>query len=149
VKKYFRFCLMILMNSKTFPTKVRPRLRLLNYLTFWLTLITSYLSSSPKEPLIWLAWGNSYTIGEGVAPHERWPEQVASRDATSWKIEYTARSGWTSSKLFRALATKNYPPASAHRITLQIGVNNRSQGLNPNNFRQDFIQLLTLDVQTS
>jgi len=112
-------------------------------------VLSSCLSQSTYQALVWLAWGDSYTIGEGVAVHERWPEQVAAQDTQRWQIEYTARTGWTSSDLLKALASKNYPPASANRISLLIGVNNQYRGLSPDDFRHDFIQLLTLAIQTS
>ncbi|TQU00139.1 SGNH/GDSL hydrolase family protein, partial [Xanthomonas perforans] len=32
--------------------------------------------TAPGAPLRYLALGDSYTIGEGVAPDQRWPSQL-------------------------------------------------------------------------
>ena len=77
-----------------------------------------------------LALGDSYTIGEGVAAADRWPMQVAAavRDA---KIDLAdpsvlARTGWTTGDLLAAMDAA--PLAKQYDlVTLMIGVNNQFQ----------------------
>ncbi|MCX7616576.1 GDSL-type esterase/lipase family protein [Tepidiforma sp.] len=83
-------------------------------------------------PLRLLHLGDSYTIGEGVASHERWPEQLAARlraeglDLDPPRI--IATTGWTTAEL--ATAIDAGPPAgSFDLITLLIGVNDQYRGL--------------------
>jgi len=87
-----------------------------------------------------LALGDSYTIGEGVAPNENWPHQLAAAlhlDAP----EIVARTGWTTDELSAAMdAHAFHPPYDL--VTLLIGVNNQYRGRDPENYRVEFRTLL-------
>ena len=78
-----------------------------------------------------LALGDSYTIGEGVASGERWPMQLAARlrneafDIVDPQI--IATTGWTTGELSAAMdATSFAPPYDL--VTLLVGVNNQYRG---------------------
>jgi len=79
----------------------------------------------------YLALGDSYTIGEGVAEHERWPDQLARllEPALAAAVEVTtiARTGWTTDELAGALeAAPLAPPYDL--VSLLIGVNDQYRG---------------------
>jgi lysophospholipase L1-like esterase len=93
-----------------------------------------------------LALGDSYTIGEGVAAAERWPAQlVALLHAHGIALgtpEIIARTGWTTDELAAALddAHALQPPYAL--VTLLIGVNNQYRGRDLENYRVEFRRLL-------
>ncbi|TAN05425.1 MAG: SGNH/GDSL hydrolase family protein [Rhodanobacteraceae bacterium] len=78
-----------------------------------------------------LALGDSYTIGEGVAAAERWPAQLAVRlrdegiDIADPQI--VATTGWTTDELSAAMDAATFVPPYA-LVTLLIGVNNQYRG---------------------
>lgn len=82
-------------------------------------------------PGTYLALGDSYTIGEGVAPTERWPVQLAMR-LRQVGIAVTdpvilARTGWTTDELAAAMDAATFAPPYA-LVTLLIGVNDQYGG---------------------
>ncbi len=93
----------------------------------------------------YLALGDSYTIGEGVAVGERWPNQLVERlrehgmpiDAA----EIVAKTGWTTDELSAAMDAHTYKPPYA-LVTLLIGVNNQYRGRDLQNYRAEFEVLL-------
>lgn len=95
--------------------------------------------------LKYLALGDSYTIGEAVAPAERWPAQLAAglRAAGQALAEpvIVARTGWTTRELAAALAAA--PPGGPFDlISLLIGVNDQYRGRTCAAYRADFAALL-------
>jgi lysophospholipase L1-like esterase len=93
----------------------------------------------------YLALGDSYTIGEGVAADENWPHQlVAELRAQGVAIadpEIIARTGWTTDELSAAMDTHTFHPPYA-LVTLLIGVNNQYRGRDIDNYRTEFRALL-------
>lgn len=86
-----------------------------------------------------LALGDSYTVGEGVAPAESWPLQLAAR----LKLEPTvvATSGWTSGELLAALDAD--PPNGPYEVvSLCIGVNDQFRGLPLDGYTDNLAALL-------
>jgi len=75
-----------------------------------------------------LALGDSYTIGQGVAPAERWPAQLAAlltrHGLPLAPPEYVAKTGWTTEDLAAAL-DREPPRGPFALVTLQIGVNDQ------------------------
>ncbi len=103
-----------------------------------------------KKPLRYLALGDSYTIGEGLAPEQRWPVQLCTQLAqhgiaiTSPKI--IARTGWTTDELMAgiddALARDQTAKLPFDLISLQIGVNNQYRGRHVDEFAEQFETLI-------
>ena len=92
-----------------------------------------------------LALGDSYTIGEGVAAEERWPDQLAvalrKHGIPIHDPEIIARTGWTTDELSVAIAAQPLHPPYA-LVTLLIGVNNQYRGRDADNYRVEFRNLL-------
>lgn len=92
-----------------------------------------------------LALGDSYTIGEGVAADERWPAQLARRLCALGidvaEPEVIARTGWTTDELSAAMDAATFTPPYA-LVTLLIGVNNQYRGRTLDNYRDEFDALL-------
>ncbi|MBU6477170.1 MAG: SGNH/GDSL hydrolase family protein [Xanthomonadaceae bacterium] len=92
-----------------------------------------------------LALGDSYTIGEGVAPSERWPAQLVARlrnegiDIADPVI--VATTGWTTDELAAAMDAAAFAP-SYDLVTLLIGVNNQYRGRPLDEYRTQFRDLL-------
>lgn len=93
----------------------------------------------------YLALGDSYTIGEGVDPADRWPVQLAARlrerGFTLGDPLIVAATGWTTDELSRAIA-QTQPPGSFDLVTLLIGVNNQYRGRSEEEYRLQFQALL-------
>jgi lysophospholipase L1-like esterase len=92
-----------------------------------------------------LALGDSYTIGEGVAPADRWTDQLAAALRKSGSVvappEVIARTGWTTDELSAAMDRHVlHPPYDL--VTLLIGVNNQYRGRDLDNYRREFRALL-------
>jgi lysophospholipase L1-like esterase len=92
-----------------------------------------------------LALGDSYTIGEGVNPSQRWPVLLARRlqerglpVADPYII---ARTGWTTDELSSALGLADLQ-LPYRLVTLLIGVNNQYRGRSSEEYRSEFIALL-------
>jgi lysophospholipase L1-like esterase len=92
-----------------------------------------------------LALGDSYTIGEGVAEAERWPVRLAAmlRErgvavADPWIV---ARTGWTTDELSAAIDEAD-PRGPFALVTLLIGVNDQYRGREVEAYRPAFAGLL-------
>ena len=92
-----------------------------------------------------LALGDSYTIGEGVAPEERWPVQLAAalrhQGATIANPEIVAKTGWTTDELVAAIDSAD-PRGRYDLVSLLIGVNNQYRGLPLDDYGWQFAELL-------
>ena len=103
------------------------------------------MSTTASAAERYLALGDSYTIGEGVAPAERWPVQLAARlraaGAEIGDPEIVATTGWTTDELSHAMdGAKLTAPYAL--VTLLIGVNNQYRGRSLANYREEFSALL-------
>lgn len=100
--------------------------------------------------LRFLALGDSYTVGEGLALEEGWPAQLiqllaeAGIDAAPFKI--VAQTGWTTDELIDALDAELLEP-SYDLVTLLIGVNNQYRQLRLENYEQSFQVLLRSAIE--
>ena len=102
----------------------------------------------PREPataIRYVALGDSYTIGEGVAARERWPDRLAARltreGVAARVVANPARTGDTTEDVL----TRQLPVldgADAGLATLQIGVNDWVQGVSADRFRANVTKLL-------
>jgi lysophospholipase L1-like esterase len=97
-----------------------------------------------------LALGDSYTIGEGVAPDERWPLQLVARLRAEGigigEPRIVATTGWTTDELSAAMETADFTPPYA-LVTLLIGVNNQYRGRGVDEYRAQFRDLLQRAIQ--
>lgn len=93
----------------------------------------------------YLALGDSYTIGQGVAEQDRYPNQLkdslGNAGLAIGESLMIARTGWTTDELSNGIdnATVN-PPYNL--VTLLIGVNNQYRGRSLENYREEFAALL-------
>jgi lysophospholipase L1-like esterase len=97
----------------------------------------------------YLALGDSYTIGESVAEHERWPNQLAGLLRTndiSTEVTLIARTGWTTDELWQGIQAKHINPPY-DLVSLLIGVNNQYRGLDIAEYREEFIFLLNKSIE--
>lgn len=103
------------------------------------------MSSTTPTPLRWLALGDSYTIGEGVAETARWPVLLAAqlRDAgiTIADPRIIATTGWTTDELSTGMNAAE-PLGRWDLVSLLIGVNNQYRGRSLADYRGDFHALL-------
>lgn len=101
-------------------------------------------ASAPEGPRF-LALGDSYTIGEQVAPAERWPVQlVGLLRAAGTPVgdpEIIATTGWTTDELSAGIA-RAAPRGPYALVTLLIGVNNQYRGRSVDEYRLQFRTLL-------
>jgi lysophospholipase L1-like esterase len=92
-----------------------------------------------------LALGDSYTIGESVAPEERWPVQLgALLRAEGLDVgdpTLIATTGWTTDELSAAIDRAN-PQGAFDLVSLLIGVNNQYRGRGQDEYRAQFAALL-------
>ncbi|HZG69851.1 MAG TPA: GDSL-type esterase/lipase family protein, partial [Herpetosiphonaceae bacterium] len=93
----------------------------------------------------YLALGDSYTIGEGVAAEERWPEQLVqllrAEGIGLAAPEIVARTGWTTGELIAGMS-QAHPNGLFDLVSLLIGVNNQYRGLPPAAFESELLLLL-------
>jgi lysophospholipase L1-like esterase len=96
--------------------------------------------------LKFLALGDSYTIGERVAPAQRWPMQLAarlrSRGVDMSDPTILARTGWTTDELLAAM-DRAKPDGGNDLVTLLIGVNDQYRGYDVKGFTERFDVLLS------
>lgn len=101
-------------------------------------------------PLTYLALGDSYTIGEGVAQEDNFPNQAVSllnrthegsnsRQFGSPVI--IAKTGWTTDELDAAIDEANIQP-HFDIVSLLIGVNNQYRGRSVSEYKVQFDHLL-------
>ena len=100
---------------------------------------------SPEPRRSFLALGDSYTVGEGVAGSDRWPNQLAAalRD-TGVDIDdprIIATTGWTTDELSLAVDAASLGNDYA-LVALLIGVNNQYRGRSIDNYASEFSNLL-------
>ena len=97
------------------------------------------------KPLTYLALGDSYTIGEGVAPRERWPMQLAAalrEGGIAVEVpRVIATTGWTTDELSTAMDAAE-PLGAWDFVSLLIGVNNQYRGRDAGEYEQQFDALL-------
>lgn len=97
----------------------------------------------------YLALGDSYTIGEGVAESGRWPVQLAARlRADGLSVEdprIVARTGWTVAELDQAMDAESFD-APYDLVTLLIGVNDQYRKGSPDTYRAELREMLSRAV---
>ncbi len=98
-----------------------------------------------SDPISYLALGDSYTIGEGVAASGRWPMQLAGRLRTCGMAindpRILATTGWTTDELAAAMDAAE-PLGQWDLVSLLIGVNNQYRGRSVDDYANEFRTLL-------
>lgn len=93
----------------------------------------------------YLALGDSYTVGEGVAADARWPEVLArGLRAQGLAVDdprVIATTGWTTDELSDAMDAAE-PLGSWDFVTLLVGVNNQYRGRALDEYVEQFETLL-------
>lgn len=100
------------------------------------------LEDHPADPsAAYLALGDSYTIGEGVAPNERFPAQLVTllrtRGENVAEPTVVATTGWTTDELLEAVAERDLQP-EYDLVTLLIGVNDQYRGTSAETYAARF-----------
>jgi len=104
--------------------------------------------SHPPAPAVWLALGDSYTVGEGLEAREAWPERTADRLRAAGTpvgpLHVFARTGWTTDELLAAMDDAGvWPPRERFAlVTLLIGVNDQYRGHDPRAFAERYTTCL-------
>ncbi|QLD88715.1 SGNH/GDSL hydrolase family protein [Natronomonas salina] len=97
-----------------------------------------------------LALGDSYTIGTGVPPEDRWVDRLVERlrndgvDADAPQI--VAADGWTTGRLAAAVERRSLEPPF-DLVTLLVGANDAYQGRPVEAFRTNFVAMLERAVE--
>ena len=104
-------------------------------------------SSAQKK---YLALGDSYTIGQGVAASESFPLQTQTwlvANATNVSApEIVAATGWTTYDLINAINGRNLP-SNFSVVSLLIGVNDQYSRRDTTGYRNSFYNLLYTAIQ--
>ena len=102
--------------------------------------------------MLYLALGDSYTIGESVEEQLRWPVQLVERlredNVNINDAEIIARTGWTTDELMRAVDAAE-PGNEYDLVSLLIGVNNQYRGRDLSNFREELTELIDIAVRSA
>jgi lysophospholipase L1-like esterase len=104
-------------------------------------------SHAPDHARRFLALGDSYTIGEGVAPADRWPVRLMAAlrtGGTGVDVADTlivARTGWTTDELSSGIDAAA-PAGLFDLVSLLIGVNDQYRGRTADDYRAGFGTLL-------
>lgn len=112
----------------------------------------SHLIDFEIDTLSFLALGDSYTIGTGVAERDRWPNQFVDKlrdqkmNAKDAKI--VAGAGWTTGNLLKVLDNRSLA-AKYDLVSLLIGVNNQYQGALFTTFQKEFVELMKFSLGKS
>ena len=103
------------------------------------------ISETTATSTSYLALGDSYTIGEGVAQAGTWPFQLAAALRAQGIVlddpQVIATTGWTTDELAAAIDAEA-PQGPYALVSLLIGVNNQYRGRPLAEYRQQFEQLL-------
>jgi lysophospholipase L1-like esterase len=120
-----------------------------------LILLLIFIAAMKQRPLqnktySYLALGDSYTIGEGVANNESFPHQVVNIMRTKG-IEFKspkiiAKTGWTTDELQTAIQNSTL---GGHYdfVTLLVGVNNQYRKRNVADYIPEFESLVQQAIQ--
>ena len=95
----------------------------------------------PGAEVLFLALGDSYTIGEAVGADERWPARLTAllraRGIAVAEPQIVARTGWTTDELSAGIDAA-HPRGTYDLVSLLIGVNNQYRGRPASEYREHF-----------
>jgi lysophospholipase L1-like esterase len=105
---------------------------------------------TPEAEFTYLALGDSYTIGQGVAEADRFPVQLVARlreDSLSVaEPEIIAQTGWTTRDLIGALSA-GVQQDRYDLVTLLVGVNDQYRGYALERYEADFANILDAAIE--
>ena len=122
------------------------------FVTIFFLLLTNGFSQNIKlkEPIHFLALGDSYTIGQSVSANENWPNQFSAaltlKGINIQETKIIAQTGWRTDNLKSAISQMQ-PLAGFNLVSLLIGVNNQFQGRSSQAYSLEFEDLLTTAIQ--
>jgi lysophospholipase L1-like esterase len=113
--------------------------------SIYILFTTMFHTPEKKEPLTYLALGDSYTIGEGVPIYESFPYQTVQllrqQGLDVNAAEIVAKTGWTTDELENGI-NKTHFKKQYDFVSLLIGVNNQYRGRKPDEYAIQFERLL-------
>lgn len=125
------------------------------FILFSFFTIAGSFSNQPNDPEMalkkntYLAIGDSYTIGESVAPAENFPNQAVQllqkENSVTIEARIIAKTGWTTDELEAGIiaADKEEPLQPSYDfVSLLIGVNNQYRGRSVEEYKPEFEALL-------
>jgi lysophospholipase L1-like esterase len=120
--------------------------RLLSLILLFLCGLSAFHFMPEKQkPFTYLALGDSYTIGEAVMAHDRWPVQLVARlrkEGLSLEdTQLVATTGWTTAELQEGIR-KAGVNGTFDLVSLLIGVNNQYRGYDMAIYEREFTELL-------
>ncbi|MEQ8426187.1 MAG: SGNH/GDSL hydrolase family protein, partial [Cyclobacteriaceae bacterium] len=122
---------------------------------FYFVVLIFFVSNSmcaqtSKEPLKYLALGDSYTIGESVEENERWPVQLANalneKGFNISKPKSIAVTGWRTDNLKNGINIAQLKE-TYNLVSLLIGVNNQYQGKPVDQYAIEYEDLLKTAIK--
>ena len=103
----------------------------------------------PQITKIYLALGDTYTIGESVSENEHFPvilvDILNTKNFNFNLHKIVAKTGWTTGELKSAILKENIDN-NYDLVTLLIGVNNQYRGYDIEEFRTEFSELLNMAI---
>ncbi|MFA9214247.1 MAG: SGNH/GDSL hydrolase family protein [Candidatus Methylacidiphilales bacterium] len=119
------------------------------------TISQPIVPNTPKSDTFkvnYLALGDSYTIGQGVAFEENFPNQLAKALANDTilfnEVKIIATTGWTTTNLIDAINNQN-SDKKHNLVSLLIGVNNQYQNKPIELYKTEFKTLLNKAIALS
>ncbi|MGY5847721.1 SGNH/GDSL hydrolase family protein [Salegentibacter sp. HM20] len=101
----------------------------------------------------YLALGDSYTIGEGVAVNERWPVQLVSElNNRGYEVappKIIAQTGWTTRNLYNAMENELNYTRQFDLVSVLIGVNNQYQGKSIREYEEELRNIFKMALNYS
>lgn len=119
--------------------------------------VAEMATGEEEEPSVYnysyLALGDSYTIGEGVAENERWPVQLreALRER-GYKVappKIIAKTGWTTDNLYDAMENELNYTRKFDLVSILIGVNNQYQGKSKREYEEELNEIFRMALNYS
>lgn len=121
-------------------------------ITFFLIIGITMQTINTRATASYLALGDSYTIGEGVAVIDSWPYQLVkklnAKGISTEQPKVIARTGWRTDNLIAAIEAENLSQ-KYDLVSLLIGVNNQFQGKSLEQYKKDLRSLLNTAINLS
>ncbi|MEP7015138.1 MAG: SGNH/GDSL hydrolase family protein [Verrucomicrobiota bacterium] len=113
----------------------------LRIVLFWIAVWVSLVTAEGRDPIRYVAIGDSYSIGEGASKDESWPALLTRHlNGKVLHVDLVANpsvTGWTTQQAIdRELPV--FVESKPNFATLQIGVNDWVQGVDEKTFHQRF-----------